>query len=182
MSNKKSRAIDAARILNMLRLELIVGTRSLEIFNKILPHRELGGAAEQGMIRMCHFHFLLSLCKFVEFYDHYHSIIPEDCKQQFKGAVREINKKGIIEFRNKYIGHILEKRTGRPLDLINIETYLHRIYGNDDEVFIAWINDHKNIFPTTVVSVVEHTRTRIMESYSISDIDINTSVDSGCSD
>ena len=174
MSDQKTRATEAAQILNLLLLDMIVGTRSLDIFNKILPPKERWGKAEHGMIRMCHFHFLLALHKFAEFYDHYHLFITDDCKQQFKAAVREINQKGIVEFRNKYIGHILQKKTGRPLDVMEMETYLQRIYGNhDDEVFVSWINDHKNAFPATVVSIVQHTRDRIMESYSVSDDDIN---------
>lgn len=173
MINPKTKAIEATRILNMLLLDLIVGTRSLDIFNKILTKKPWG-KAEPGMIRMCHYHFLFALDKIVEFYDCYHLIIPVDCKKEYKGIVRQINKKGIVEFRNKYVGHIRNRDTGRPLDVKELETYLTRIYGESEEIFISWINDHKNVFPSTVVSIVEYTRDGIMEKYSVSDEDINT--------
>ncbi len=79
-----------------------------------------------------------------------------------------IKGKRIDEFRSKYVAHLIDKKTGRPLNLDQLERYVEGIFGQVEAGLIKWVNDQKNIFPTTVVSVLERTRDEIMKGNGIS--------------
>ena len=68
-----------------------------------------------------------------------------------------IESKGIYDFRNKYVAHVIDENTGRPLNLNELEVYIGAIFGEDETSFIKWVNDQTNVFPTTLVSVLEKT-------------------------
>lgn len=120
------------------------------------------------MRRMCHCHTLLGLSKFGEFYKAYRGLIPADCRTPCKGIMKMIKGKRIDEFRSKYVAHLIDKKTGRPLNLDQLERYVEGIFGQVEAGLIKWVNDQKNIFPTTVVSVLERTRDEIMKGNGIS--------------
>ena len=119
------------------------------------------------MLRMCHSHILLSLFKILEFYKTYNNLIPETCRTPFKNLLKSIEAKKIDEFRNKYVGHIIDEKTGRPLNLQELEAYLNSIYGENEAHFVSWVNDQKNVFPNTVCSIIETTRDQIMKENGI---------------
>ena len=79
-----------------------------------------------------------------------------------------IESKKIYDFRSKYVAHVIDEDTGRPLNLNELEDYIGAIFGQDETSFIRWVNDQKNIFPTTVVSVLEKTRDEMMRENGIS--------------
>lgn len=163
----KEHALEAARLLDRLLVDLVVGTRSLEIFNAINGKREIRPEVFHGMLRMCHSHILLGLFKTIEFYKTYHDLIPKSCRVPFKDLMKSVQAKKIDKFRNKYIGHIIDEKTGRPLNMQELEAYLSSIYGEDDSQFVSWVNDQKNLFPSTACSVLESTRDEIMKEHGI---------------
>lgn len=82
--------------------------------------------------------------------------------------MREIKQKGVVEFRNKCIGHIWDKDQHRPLIHSEIVTRLDRLTGANLSGFMDWINDPKaNTFPSTVVSIVETVRDTLMTQHGI---------------
>ena len=118
--------------------------------------------------KICLSHLVLSLAKFVEFYKRFRQIIPSEHRDVVKGLVRSINQKGVVEFRNKCVGHIWDTEEGRPLVHSEIMARLGRMTGNDFDGFLKWINDPKgNTYPATVVSIVETVRGTLMAQYSI---------------
>jgi hypothetical protein len=96
-----------------------------------------------------------------------------DCRAPCKNVMKIIKSKGIYEFRSKYVAHLIDEKTGRPLNLDELEEYLDGIFGRDETNFIRWVNDQKNVFPTTVVSVIEKTRDEIMKQNGISKEEMN---------
>jgi len=171
--NTRNRALDAARLMDRLLVDVTVGTRSLEIFDSLNSKTAIHAVVFYGMHRMCHSQTLLGLSKFIEFYKTYHDVIPVDCKTPCKSVMKIIESKQIYEFRSKYVAHLIDEKTGRPLNLDELEQYLGGIFGQDETNFIRWINDQKNIFPTTVVSVLEKTRDEIMKQNGISKEEMN---------
>ncbi len=164
----KERSLDAARLADRLLIDVIVGTRSIDIFNKMNSSNMIQHPVIfHGKLRMCYSHILLGLSKFIELYEAYHDVIPADCRTPCKNIMKIIKSKGIHEFRSKYVAHLIDKETGRPLNLDELAIYLDGIFGEDDAKFIRWVNDQKNDFPNTVVSVIEKTRDRIMEQNGI---------------
>jgi hypothetical protein len=171
--NTRDRALDAARLVARLLIDVIVGARSLDIFDSLNSKTAIPPVVFHGMRRMCYSETLLGLSKFTEFYQAYHDVIPADCKTSCKNVMKIIQSKGIHEFRSKYVAHLIDRKTGRPLNLDELERYVEKIFGHDDTTFISWVNDQKNIFPTTVVSVLEKTRDEIMKENGISKEEMN---------
>ena len=164
----ESRELSASRILDRLLIDVIVGTRSLEILDTLNARVQIAAPIYHGMRRMAHSHTLLGLCKFSEFYDEFHDLIPNECRTPCKNIKKLIKSKKIYEFRSKYVAHITDEKTGRPLNPDELENYIQSIFGVDDSNFVRWVNDQVNEFPKTVVSVLEKTRDGIMAANNIS--------------
>ena len=166
--NGRGRALDAARLLDRLLIDVVVGTRILDIFESQNSKNTIQPVVFHGMRRMSHSHTLLGLSKFIEFYKTYHDLIPPACRTPCKNMMKIIESKKIYDFRSKYVAHVIDEDTGRPLNLNELEDYIGAIFGQDETSFIRWVNDQKNIFPTTVVSVLEKTRDEMMRENGIS--------------
>ena len=168
VQNGRSRALDAIRLLDRLLIDIVVGTRSLDIFESLNSKNTIQPVVFHGMRRMSHSHTLLGLSKFIEFYKTYHGLIPPACRAPCKNMMKKIESKKIYDFRSKYVAHVIDEDTGRPLNLNELEDYIGAIFGQDETSFIRWVNDQKNVFPTTVVSVLENTRDEMMKENGIS--------------
>lgn len=118
--------------------------------------------------RMCMSYLILTLEKWIEFYDRYNKIIPSDLHSACKNLTKEIVAKDIRGFRNKHIGHIWDNKSKRPLYNSEILHRFNEITKNDVEGFLKWVNDpSNNVFPKTVVSIVETVRDRLAQSFNI---------------
>ena len=156
-------AVDAVDTLNDFVGDFVSGVMLLRDYS---ARYHAGSVIRELMVsvqKICLSHLALSLAKFVEFYERFHMIIPSQHRDIAKGLVRSIKQKGIVHFRNKCVGHIWDKDLGRPLAHSEIMTRLKQIAGNDSDAFLRWINDPEaNIYPTTVVSIVETIRDDLM--------------------
>jgi hypothetical protein len=161
-------AVDAADTLTDFVGDFVSGVMLLREYG---ARYQAGSAIPPLMVsvqKICLSHLLLSLAKFVEFYDRYHKIIPSQHRDVAKGLARSIKQKGIVYFRNNCVGHIWDKDQGRPLVHSEILNRLRQMTGGDFDAFLKWINDPTgNIFPTTVVSIVETIRDDLMAQHSI---------------
>ena len=73
---------------------------------------------------------------------------------------KEIRIRGIVEFRNTYVGHIWNRRTNRPIEDVEIDAAVSRIQRDDEVGFLAWVYKPRNdVFPETVVSIISRTHT-----------------------
>ncbi|MDX9762878.1 MAG: hypothetical protein RBT82_12560, partial [Desulfomonilia bacterium] len=69
---------------------------------------------------------------------------------------------------NKHIGHIWDKDNKRPLHNSEILRRVNEITQNNIEEFLKWVNDPTdNVFPKTVVSIVETVRDRLVQDFKI---------------
>jgi hypothetical protein len=165
----RKKAVHAADTLNDFIGDFIGGTM---LFREWDTQFRAGRVPEMLMVnvqKICISHLVLSLCKFVEFYERFHKVIPSEHRETCKALMGEINRKGIVEFRNKSVGHIWDKEQQRPLTHSEIMTLLARITSGDMSGFLNWINNpNANEFPSTVVSVVETVCDALMLEYSIS--------------
>ena len=166
MNIKAKQAFD---VLNEFIVDLITGSRSIEIFESKSFRRQNNSVPHTARIRMCYSHIFVALAKWIEFYEHFQSIIPSDCHSECKGLYNEIKKLGIVQFRNKRVGHIWDKKQNRPWTTEETNAYFNSILSDNPNIFLKWINDpSNNSFPNTVVSIVEKTRDRIQQEYSLS--------------
>lgn len=164
----RAKAVHAADTLNDFVGDLVSGTM---LFREWDTQFKAGRVPEMLMVnvqKICISHLVLCLCKFVEFYKRFHQLIPSAYRETCKALVQDITRKGVIEFRNKCVGHIWDTELQRPLVHSEIMTRLSRFTYGDMSVFLDWINNPKgNQFPSTVVSVVEKVRDALMSDYSI---------------
>ena len=89
--------------------------------------------------RICISHLVLALSKFDEFYERFLQVIPSPHRQTCKGLLREIRRKGALDFRNKCVGHIWDKERQRPLLHSEIMNRLDLLTGGDIGGFLNWI-------------------------------------------
>jgi len=97
--------------------------------------------------KICVSHLVLGLSKFVEVYKRFNQVIPSEYLGTCKALAAEIRRKGVVEFRNKCVGHIWDNKQQRPLIHSEIMTRLARITGDDMSGFLNWINNpnsHRN--------------------------------------
>ena len=164
----RSRGIEAVRILNDFIADAVVGTRSVDLFDRLTKDRSLSEGTKVGMARMCYFHLILLLAKWVEFYEKYNSVIPADCVKECRALTKEIRKRQVPGFRNKYVGHVWNKDTNQPLSSKEISRYMEAVTKGDGAAFLLWVNDSKgNRYPNSVVSIISHVRDRLRVQYKI---------------
>jgi len=171
----RAEAVHAVDVLNDFVGDLVGGVM---LFREWDVQFKAGRVPEMLMVnvqKICISHLVLGLCKFVEFYQRFHQIIPSEYRETCKNLVRDINRKGVIEFRNKCVGHIWDTRLQRPLIHSEIMARLGRLTDGDMSGFLNWINNPKgNQFPSTVVSIVEAVRNALMSEHFIAPDEIIT--------
>src|SRR5439155_9112883 len=90
-----------------------------------------------------------------------------------KRLVKEVERRQIRRFRNTFVGHIWSKKLSRPLTQDEIEAAVQKIVEGDQDAFALWCNNHEaNVYPATVISIVERTRDRIRENFNLSEAEL----------
>ena len=167
--NERELAVQAVDILNDFIGDFVTPTIILNLYNSLQTSDDDNGMGLIATHKMCISYIILTLDKWLEFYDKYHSVIPNKLKPECKQLKKEIESRKVRDFRHKCIGHIWDKKNKRPLRNSEINKKLDVIFNNSFPDFINWINSpHSNIYPNTVVSIVETVREQLVQDYSIS--------------
>jgi hypothetical protein len=123
--------------------------------------------------RLCVFHIIITLSKWIEFYDKYKSVIPKDVRKECFQLRKEVLDRGIRDFRNKVVGHIWDNKTNRPLTHDKNDAYLEKIYSGNFKDFLLWVNNPgNNQYPNTVVGITQYVRNRIQKDFGISEKEV----------
>ena len=174
VQDSRERAVEAYWISNDFIGDLICGTRAIEYFD---TPRFKAGATDRVLQRhnkMAYSFIFITLAKWIEFYDHYHAVIPIELRATCKQLRNDLDKRGAREFRNKVVGHIWSKKHRRPLLPSEIEKLDKKITNGDESKFLKWINDpDNNRFGTTIVGTSETVRDKIKEKWSLSDQELS---------
>ena len=155
LNNKQSndeqlvRAKEAWHILNEFTISLTTATgiirRAIAEEEKSLvklPHPDIPVFQFTKMIAFNY--IVMCLYKWSEFWKSYKDVIPSELKEPFKNVVKEIDNKGVIQYRNQYVGHIHDKY-GHLMTEENQNKAILRIVGSDAERFLYWINSGKKL-------------------------------------
>ena len=174
MERTKERAIEAYWILNDFVGDLITGTRALEYFDTPKFKAGASGQVLRTYNKMADSFLFVTLAKWIEFYDHYHILIPKEVRSVCKQLRNELDKRGVREFRNEVVGHIWGKKYNRPLLPSEMEELDRKITKGDAIAFIRWVNDPvKNGFGETIVGTSEAVREAIKKDWSLSDQELS---------
>lgn len=179
-SGNRELAVQAVGLLNGFIGDCVISVRILHEY-----HRPLAGKAERETLmpvhRMCLSSLVLTLYKWLEFYDKYYIIIPDNLHNECRDLTRELTRRKIYEFRHTCLGTIWDNKNNRPLYNSELIKRLNNIAGGDLFNFLDWINNPQlNRFPETVVSIIETLRNELATGYSIAPQEV--SFQGRCSD
>ena len=99
--------------------------------------------SHKHIFRICFTSIFINVSKFVEFCRKYSKLLNDETSEltTIRNSYQEcIKNKGIINFRNDYIGHIHSKSLKRPLTNLENQDVLESIIGGTDSLpFLNWI-------------------------------------------
>jgi len=164
----RERALDAVDVLNDFIGDFITSERAFRYFAGRLQRGEFSQESFVALQRMCISYIALAFAKVEEFWEHYHDIIPPDCRDECKKVLKEIRERKIKNFRNRCVGHIWDSKAKRPLRHSEVIAGIEQMSKSDFHGFLKWVNDPRgNAYPNTVVSIVETVRDKLAEKYGI---------------
>jgi hypothetical protein len=167
------RRVDASDVLTELHGNLCIACGTFRMHFAQFERGEMPLLLMVGVQTMCLQHIVLALAKLAEFWERFHDVVPTEYREQFKLLLKELRRRGVKEFRNKAAGHIWDKDLGRPLVQSEIQERLLRIADGDRRTFLEWVfGEQENIYPKTVVSIVEAVRDRLMELHGVPPNDV----------
>ena len=167
-ATNRERAIEAVDILNDFIADCVA---PVNVFKDYLIQWGDDESQKSNLIavyRMCMTQVILTLFKWVEFYEKYSDLIPDNMRDDCKMLLKRVKARDVEHFRNSCIGHIWNKDKNRPLHNSEIEDLLNKITLNHVGKFMKWINDpENNLYPNTVVSIVEQLRDAIAAQHKV---------------
>lgn len=114
------------------------------------------------IFRLCFTSIFMNCTKYVEFCAKYGKLLKEEIPEfsKLRNKFQEsIKNKGIVSFRNDYIGHIHPRGMDRPLSNIETQEKLESCIGGSDSLpFLNWIypdDCHEQDRETYLVGVIE---------------------------
>ena len=75
----------------------------------------------------------LTFCKYSEFHARYRRLLSPELAEKSNAINSRIKKSKILDLRNKFVGHLLDAKTGKPLPPQKIGEYYGSILGPDTE-------------------------------------------------
>lgn len=172
---KKKDAIDACRLLNELQLDFMIGGRSFDIYEAAEKARESGEfqhAVSLGLTRMSLNHIFISLTKWYEIYERYLYLFPKEIKHTAKALVKDIDARNVRDFRNKYIGHVLDNDTKKPLSIEETDAFVDDIIKGDIASFILWVNNPETVDEKNVSGKTHIIKDAILKEFNLTDDDL----------
>ena len=164
------------RLSNDFLGDLLTGTQVFYTF-QLPPFASLrtDPSTAAGIDRICVFHLVLTLSKWAELYDRYQAVIPPAVRPEAKDLRKAIDARGVRGLRNRYVGHVWDKKLKRPLTEPEFTLDLERVVGPGILAFMRWINDPEvTDHSGTVVGIVEHVRDALRSANGFTDADLLT--------
>ena len=165
----RDRIVDAIDVLNDLVGDLGTGTNVLRDYHAQAAAGKMPADILSGVQRLCVSHIVLGCCKFIEFYERFHDVVPEEHRPVAKRLLKELNARGMVEFRNTVAGHIRHNQLGRPLRNSEITGLLQEMMRGSVEGFLSWVNElQSGARNETVTAVIESLRDALIELHEVS--------------
>jgi hypothetical protein len=109
--------------------------------NRNLPGQTPEVIAEYSRMVASHNYAMLAitLCKVMEFHKAFRIYLPAGLRAELDTINSRIAQSRILEYRNKVVGHLFDRKTGKPLDVHTIVKYWEALVGNQtEEEFRRW--------------------------------------------
>ena len=161
--------LNAIYVLNDIFDYLIAGTMTFDSYQKKYESGDFSQPAIVAFQKMCVSHIILALSKLVEFWDHYHHLVPDELRPEVKATVSRLKSQDLRNYRNTIVAHIWDKKLRRTRTQFEAMEQLNRISGNNPKAFLLWLNNPSgNVYPNNLVSIVQTLRNRLSEEHGAS--------------
>ena len=167
---------DAFRLANDLTMDLTSGSTIYSTIQVIFDrgNTQVPDHVRTSVTRMCLFHVILTLAKWTEFYDRYKDVIPSGVRDIAKRLRKDILARGILDFRNKVVGHVWDEEHRRALTNAEVEERLNAFIGSGVKDFLKWAADPDATTDTNrPLIVIEAVRDAIRSTYHLTDADLH---------
>ncbi|CAH1542675.1 hypothetical protein THF5H11_370001 [Vibrio jasicida] len=131
-------------VLNTIFGEIAVSVNTYRTHLERLTDKNFDDCSQDAIFRyqMLISQVAISCTKYVEFCRVYnktvHELVPHMSKDMNK-LQEEIKNRGLVEFRNDYVGHIHSKALGRPLTEAEYAKVQDKVTQSDMESFLEWL-------------------------------------------
>lgn len=161
--------LDAVYVLNDIFDALVAGTM---VFERYQSEYLAGRLPQTGIVavqKMCVSHIIMGLSRFVEFWDHYHSLVPDELRSNVEAVLKKLRSKDMKQYRNTMVAHIRDRKLGRAQTQFEAMKLLNQISDDNPKAFLAWLNNpNEHVYPKTVVSIVAKLRDHLSETHGVS--------------
>ena len=120
--DSKERAREVFRLTNELRRDVITGMLAYRLLQRQLASNPACEPVPTGMRRPCLTHIVIALAKWNELYKKYKAVLPQCVSGGAKGLSRNIENRGVVNFRNKVAGHVWDNDTSKYCQLMKLRT------------------------------------------------------------
>ena len=114
-----------------------------------------------GINRMTMSWIVLSLFKVDELWRKY-GRLAKSSKEGMKAVLKESRERGVPEFRNKVVAHLLDQDTKDPVEPERLQTMMVAIWRNDVQQFARWLANPDPAHVDTVVRTLMSFRAEIL--------------------
>ena len=116
------------------------------IMAKGLKNRDLPGQSEANMaayLKLVTSHnyamLAITLCKVMEFHGAFREYLPTEMRKELDAINSRIARSRILDYRNKFVGHLFDSKTKKPLERDAIMKYWEALLeGQAEEDFRRW--------------------------------------------
>jgi len=159
---------DACTVLEYLVHDLIAAHQLYDFFTDITKIAPVHPETEKAVRRMYVSTLFLSLNKFLEFYDRYSWLIPNSCKQKSREIRKELTRRNIKKLRNTFIGHVMNKETGRPISNAELDAAFNTAIDGDLIAFLKWVHvTGVALSPETIVGALQSIQSELVKTYGV---------------
>jgi hypothetical protein len=83
--------------------------------------------------------FVITLCKVMEFHSAFRKYLPPGIRDELDAINSRIARSRILDYRNKFVGHLFDSKTRKPLEPDAIMRYWDALLeGQTEEEFRCW--------------------------------------------
>jgi len=165
---REEQALQAVGVLNNLIGDIITGEKSHGIWETIFNNRPATPEDVRAAVFRMHItQLVLALTRTRELWLNYSNIVPGELHKEFVAIVQRIEKSGAVKFRNKFVGHIMDNDTNRPLNGAEIDQRFNKVIDGNFDEFLIWMNQQSDPERKSVAQFLERVRDGLISQYGL---------------
>lgn len=162
-----NKILNAIQILTFLIRDLEIAIQISDLFierrlsNDNFPEKQIPPG---DYLQLIFYNIILTLCKLIEFQKYYKSILNHnESGKHLEQLINELKKLKITDFRNRYIGHIHDKKTKAPINSEDYEKFFEKIEFEHFSVqnFFLKLKEYAFVKEYTLLEILNENKTTL---------------------